>query len=194
MTDDWTEWLPAIWICWEELKPLFVRRLSRFQGVLKLYEEGLWKYSSLSINIVLNVLITPRSWAHCARPEPTQHISHSLIPHCFSSSFIPYTADVHFSSPALILPRAEHSSPCSNTASGVPLLVEILPFSFAFSLCFNFHSKCVCSAPTSGMQSHFFFQIPRRRKWCIVRCCCCPRHSRTAELFCEEIDRSSVLK
>lgn len=85
-----------------------------------------------------------QAWAHpayLAQFNPTLffQLFHSL--HCRCS---------------LILPRAEHSSPCSNTASRVPLLVEILPFSFAFSLCFNFHSKCVCSAPTSGMQSHFF--------------------------------------
>lgn len=90
--------------------------------------------------VVKRILINPRLWAHCARPEPTQHISHSLIPHCFSSPFIPCTADVLFSSPALILPRAEHSSPCSNTASRVPALVKILPFSFAFFLFFNFRS------------------------------------------------------
>ena len=40
-----------------------------------------------------------------------------------------------FSSPPrhFILPRAEHSSPCSNTASGVPALVKILPSFLIFA-------------------------------------------------------------
>ena len=74
----------------------------------------------------------PTLTAHCARPEPTQHISHGLIPHCFSRPFIPCTADVLLSSPTLILPRAEHSSPYSNTASRAPVLFQILPVCFAF--------------------------------------------------------------
>lgn len=66
-------------------------------------------------------------------PEPIRHISHGLIPRCFSRPFIPLATDVLASSPPLILPRAEHSSPCSNTASGVPALVKTLPSFLIFA-------------------------------------------------------------
>lgn len=91
----------------------------------------------IGLIVVTHILINPRLWAHCARPEPTQQISLSLIPHCFSSPFTPCTVDVLLSSPALILPRAEHSCHCSNTASRIPALVKVLPslsLSFAFLL------------------------------------------------------------
>lgn len=81
---------------------------------------------------VSNILTSPQ--ARCARPpEPTRHILHGLIPRCFSRPFIPLAADVLVSSPPLILPRAEHSSPCSNAASRVPALVKTLPSFLIFT-------------------------------------------------------------
>lgn len=132
--------------------------------------------------VVNRILINPRLWAHCARPKPTQHISHSLIPHCFSSPFIPCTADVLFSSPALILPRAEHSSPCSNTASRVPALVKILPFSFAFFLFFNFHSESAVLPPLE-CRGTFFPQNPGEEKMMHCLSLCCHHDSRAVKLF-----------
>lgn len=75
---------------------------------------------------------------------------------CFSSPFIPGPADVHSSSPALILPRAEHSSPPSKTGSRVPFLTEILLFSFTFSPSVLIFTPSLCRTPTPGMHRHFF--------------------------------------
>lgn len=55
--------------------------------------------------------------------------------------------------PPLILPRAEHSSPSSNTASRIPaLLNKTLPFFFRF-LFFFFPKLLLCRAATSGMHT-----------------------------------------
>lgn len=103
-------------------------------------------YYPRSTNTVLNVLISPRSGPRCAWPEPPRHISHGLIPLCFSSPFVPRSADVLLSPPPLILPHAEHSSPCSNTASRVPLLAGTLPFSSLSVLIFT-PSLCAVLPP-----------------------------------------------
>lgn len=84
----------------------------------------------------------------------------NLIPRCFPSVFHQWphsSPDPPSSSPPLILPRAENSSPCSNTAS---------PAGWKFSSLrlFNFHSLA-CAAlrspalPTSGMLRRFFFSL-----------------------------------
>lgn len=117
------------------------------------------------------------------RPEPTHRFSQQSDPTLFSQRFSPVAPqppDPPSSSPPLILPRAEHSSPCSNTAS---------PAGWKFSSLrlFNFHSLA-CAAlrspalPTSGMLRRFFSLSlsPKisaaggRREWCIVHRCWLP--------------------
>lgn len=83
---------------------------------------------------------------------------------CFSSPFIPSAADVHSSSPALILPRAEHSSPPSKTGSRVPFLAEILLFSFTFSPSVLIFTPSLCAELPPLECTGTFFKNPAEEK------------------------------